>query len=211
MENISGYEKNYLRLKKWLKERDFTANAEELGLEVTEDGGVLARLLGRDYLVTSEGVLPVDGDLADPNSLSILVHYSLSQGKGEPGEEFLTLSQLPGVLRGRKEPGKDVLLGRLERAFEKGGLELFNKAATQVGGVLLGDHPAGGKLWHFQALPKIPLRLIFAEADEEYPLEIRVLFPNRALEYLEFECLAFLNGCLADALIEAGAKNQDKR
>ncbi|MDR2459822.1 MAG: DUF3786 domain-containing protein [Deltaproteobacteria bacterium] len=200
MEESSGYEKNYERLKLWLLEQDFTANAKELGLKVTEKGAN-ARLLGRDYLISKDGVFPLDGEESHANCRSILIHYSLSQGKGEPGDEYLTLYQLPGVLRGRRDPGKDILNGKIERAFGQGGHELFAEAAKKIGGSFLGEHEAGGKLWHFEALPKIPLRVIFIEADEEYPVEVRVLFPSRAPEFLGFECLAFLNGCLADALV----------
>jgi hypothetical protein len=186
-------------------EEDFSANAKELGLIVTKEG-VEARLLGRDYLITSQGVFPKDGQKADPNCLSLLVHYSLSQGRGEPGEDFLSLSQLPGVMRGQRDLETDILNLKMEKAFGEGDDEFFATAAAKLGGIFLGEHKAGGKLWLFKILPKINLEVVYSEADEEFPLEIRVLFSSRAPEFMKFECLGFLSACLVEALVEASGK-----
>jgi hypothetical protein len=89
----------------------------------------------------------------------------------------------------------------LARAFAEAGYEAFVRAARALGGQRIEGSPQGGNAWQFELLPKIRARVVYEEADEEYPLEIKVLFDNRAIEFLEFECLAFLNGCLVEALI----------
>jgi hypothetical protein len=201
-EASGGYEKNYQGLIRLLLEHDFKANNGRLGLRDAE-GGAEASFLGRDYRISKEGVEPLDGKEADPNFRSILIHYAVSPGTGEPGEEFLSLSQLPGVLRGRREPGKDILNQKIVRHF--GGLshEDFKKAALKLSGEYLGEHPTGGRLWLFKVLPKLHMEVVFYEADEEFPVDLKVLFDSNAVNYLEFECLAFLNGCLVDALVRA--------
>jgi hypothetical protein len=202
----SGYEKNYQGLIKYLENHDFKANNLRLGLKDAE-GGAIASFLGRDYRITKEGVEPLDGQGAHPNFRSILIHYAVSPGTGGPGGEFLALSQLPGILRGRREPGKDILNNKIVRLFGETGHEGFKKAALKLSGEYLGDHPSGGKIWLFKVFPKVHMQAVFYEADEEYPVDVKILFDSNAPAYLEFECLAFLNGCLVDALAYAHDKD----
>jgi hypothetical protein len=50
-------------------------------------------------------------------------------------------------------------------------------------------------------LPAITMRLVFIDADEEFPAEIQIMFDKIAPRYLEFECLAFLTGSVAKELL----------
>ncbi|MDR1036534.1 MAG: DUF3786 domain-containing protein [Deltaproteobacteria bacterium] len=205
MEQQSGYEKNYQRLVPGLKGCDFEECAPRLGL-THFPGGVEAEYLGRVFRVTEDGVEPVEEGYTDPNHRSTLIHYALSRGEGPPAEDFLGLYQLPGFIRGSKSPGSEFLSAAIERAFGEGGHARFARAAESLGGEFLGDHPAGGKLWLFKVLPRIHMQVIFNEADDEFPVEARVLFDSHATEYLGFECLAFMHGALGNALAEAGER-----
>ncbi|MDR2349869.1 MAG: DUF3786 domain-containing protein [Deltaproteobacteria bacterium] len=208
-ETASGYEKNYEGLTRFLKGHDFAANNARLGLTDAEGGGAVVNFLGRDYVITEEGVRALDGKPSRPNDRSILIHYAISKAGGEPGKEFLSLHQLPGHIRGNRDPGKDILNKELVRRFEGASNPDFERAAKKVGGTFLGEHPSGGKHWHFDALPKLHMRAVFSEADDEFPVDLRVFFDSGALDHMGFECLAFLNGCLCDALVEAHLGKDD--
>ena len=52
----------------------------------------------------------------------------------------------------------------------------------------------------FPALPRVPVMLLFNDADEEFPAEARILFPDNAAEYLDMECLAIAGWLLKDFL-----------
>jgi hypothetical protein len=52
-------------------------------------------------------------------------------------------------------------------------------------------------------LPKIPVLLLFDDADEEFPAQCKVLFERRAEHYLDPECLAILGMLLSDFLNKA--------
>ncbi|MDR2199939.1 MAG: DUF3786 domain-containing protein [Deltaproteobacteria bacterium] len=200
---ISGYEKNYRNLAPGLKDFDFASSCARLGLRETKDGAEI-EFLGRLYRLSREGVEAADGEASDPNFRSILVHYALSQGEGGPGEEFLALFQLPGVMRGRNQgDNRSLLNGPMYERFGREGHDGFREAAGRLGGEYLGPHPAGGHLWEFRVLPRISLRVIYVEPDEEFPLELNVLFDSHSPEILGFECLAFLQHCLSQALASA--------
>ena len=59
------------------------------------------------------------------------------------------------------------------------------------------------------------MKLAFDEADDDFPVGVQIMLDRTAIEFLEFECLAFMVGCLVRALIEAAeqdeAAQQDER
>ncbi|MEA2060663.1 MAG: DUF3786 domain-containing protein [Thermodesulfobacteriota bacterium] len=54
----------------------------------------------------------------------------------------------------------------------------------------------------FQALPRIPLFLIFNDADEDFPSDTTLLFEKRAARFLDMECLAMTGMYLAEQLVQ---------
>lgn len=43
--------------------------------------------------------------------------------------------------------------------------------------------------------------LIFSDADEDFPVSIKIMVDQTAIHFLEFECLAFMVGCFVRALV----------
>jgi hypothetical protein len=196
-----GYEKNYETLRPRLAQADFGARAEALGFRPAE-GGASIGFLGREYLLDPQGVRAADGLPSPANHRSLLIHYLLSPGQGGPGERFLTLWQFPGFVRGRREPGSD-LLSRPALAAFGDDAEGFRRAALALGGEELPPTADGWLEWLFKALPRVSAKVGYLPADEEFPAEVRVYFDDLAPSYLEFECLAFLCGSISQALAEA--------
>jgi hypothetical protein len=55
---------------------------------------------------------------------------------------------------------------------------------------------------HFQALPCLPLLLVFYDRDEDFPASCKVLFDKAAPTWLDMECLAVLGWILSDLLVK---------
>jgi len=55
----------------------------------------------------------------------------------------------------------------------------------------------------FNALPKIPLVMLFNDADDEFSATCSVLFEGRAENYLDPECLAMVGRYLFTSLKKA--------
>jgi hypothetical protein len=195
----SGYEQIYLGLKPRLSECDLAKSARRLGLKVLPSGEVAVEFCGREYLITREGVNPADGQPVDVNYRSVLAYYILSKGSGEPEHSFVPLRSLSGMIDGQNTHDKGLLLKPLLREFADD-YDGFQRAARKLGGVLEGISADGGHCWSFQVLPKIPVRLVFYEADDEFPADVQIFFDRGARRFLEFECLAFLTGCFIKAL-----------
>ncbi|MBF0119142.1 MAG: DUF3786 domain-containing protein [Desulfobacterales bacterium] len=70
----------------------------------------------------------------------------------------------------------------------------------------IGGTPILGKFSYdvamrFDALPKIPVFLLFNDKDEEFDAHCSVLFEKCVKEYLDMECLALIGWLLADHLL----------
>ena len=50
------------------------------------------------------------------------------------------------------------------------------------------------------ALPRIPLLLLFNDRDEEFPAQCSVLFEKRTEAYLDMECVAMVGMLLCEYL-----------
>jgi hypothetical protein len=77
----------------------------------------------------------------------------------------------------------------------------FSGTMCKLGGFFHGRQNSDGYAWLLKVLPKIPLQIVYYDEDEEFPCEVRILFDKNAALFMEFECLAFLQGCLVRAMI----------
>jgi hypothetical protein len=203
----SGYEYNYKVLVSKLADCDFEEAAARLGLKPPENGSITVRFLGRDYVIRSDGVFAVDGRPSASNIRSILIHYVTSQGSGEPDNKFylphhfLPRSFLPNSSRNSVFAGDDMRFSKaiceMENCFEK-----VSKALGILGAEYEGEVRNGEHIWKFYVLPKIPIQVIYYEADDEFPCDIKVKFDGCAGRFFDFETLAFLYGSFIDELVK---------
>jgi hypothetical protein len=193
-----GYDSIYLGLIPKLSECGFQESADRLGLEYVE-GGVQVNFLKREYRITLDGVEPLDGQPVNVNNRSVLLYYLLSKGAGDPENSYVLFETIPRISGGLDL--QDQMMSRpLERKFGNDYAK-FAEAAVRLGGIEE-DSQRGKHSWKFDVLPKIPLKLVFYEADDEFPANIQIMLDKTAPRFLEFECLAFMVGCLIRALIK---------
>lgn len=141
----------------------------------------------------------MDGQPVNVNSRSVLLYYLLSRGQGDPENDYVpfeSFARMAGGLHGQSR----LMNSPLERYFGND-YPRFNVAAAKLGGIEAESQP-GKHLWSFVVLPKIPVMIVFYEADDEFPVTIQVMLDQTALHFLEFECLAFMVGCFTQALIK---------
>ncbi len=193
-----GYDSIYLGLITKLSECDFQESAERLGLEYV-DGGIQVCFLKREYRITLDGVESLDGQPVNANNGSVLLYYLLSNGRGDPENSYVLFESIPRMIGGLDFQNR-MMSRPLERKFGNDYVK-FSEAAVKVGGIEE-ESQMGKHLWKFNVLPKIPLKIVFYEADDEFPTNIQIMLDKTALQFLEFECLAFMVGCFVRALIK---------
>lgn len=180
---------------------DLQRNGRRLGLRTNCDGQVWVKFLGRYYRFEPGSIRTADGRDAELHHGSVLAGYLLKNGTGHPSLNFVPLGRLTGMVAGRTSYSKGVLERRLADAAGRS-MEYFRRAIRKLDGKPGGEVGNGGESWIIYLLPKIPIQLIVYEEDDEFPLDIRILFDLTAPAFLEFEFLAVLASIFVTDLIE---------
>jgi hypothetical protein len=190
-----------------LSSLDLPSQAAAMGLNFDEGSkAVRLRFLGRDYLVKNDDIVSLDGEVTTVDTKSVLAHYLSSKGIGELAPDFLPIGRLTGIAAGASggTSPSDSLSKPLGDKFGPD-YEAFKKAALEIGARYDGLSAAGAQSFVIEDLPKLPVRLEFFEADEEFDAEIKLLFNSSANLFVSYECLELLTMCVVVAmLLKAG-------
>ena len=189
---------NYRLYLSQLAEVDLAARADMLGADA-ETGAVWISFFGKRYRVTAETITDESGAQAPYDVCVVLARYVLMCPKRFPSEDAWT------AYRDFKDTGPltvffaDSVEGAISAAF--GSRPDSLKRACEA---LDGGRPAADLSYdlamQIPALPRVPLLLLFNDADEEFPAQCSVLFEARAERYLDAESLAILGSQLVQRL-----------
>ena len=83
-----------------------------------------------------------------------------------------------------------------------GRVDKLEAACLALGGRPFDTDVACQLAFQFQALPRVPIFLLFHDADDDFPAQCTLLFWKNAAGYLDMECLAMIGGTLAHRLKE---------
>lgn len=197
----SSYDVIYEALLPKLAECNLAESAARFGLSIDANGDITINFLKRDYHITNTSVIPVDGKPVNINNRSILIHYVLSQGTGDPVYSFKPLFRMTTIFSSGDNGKASMMDAPLIKTFGND-VNKLEETVMKLGGKPGNSQEPWSQCWLMEVLPKIPVKIIYREADEDFPVEIQTQFDVTALEFLEFECLAFLCGCLVRALIK---------
>ncbi len=121
----------------------------------------------------------------------LILHYLLGAAEAAPSGNWVAYRELPGAafyfsafVKRAVDPLKSVF-GRDAAGFRR--------AAGRLGGVGI---PAGDAGFEFAVFPRVPLRLILWEGDDEFGPEANILFDDSAGRILSPEDGAWLAGML---------------
>ncbi|MDR1110042.1 MAG: DUF3786 domain-containing protein [Deltaproteobacteria bacterium] len=181
---------------------DLKAQAEALGLAIDGQGRAVADFLGRKLLLDNGSVASADGRPVPIDAQSVVAHYLASRGRAELTGQFVPIGRLTGIGVTGGSPSENLAKPLADKFGDRYGL--FAQAAPKIGGRHQGRSQAGAQAWDF-GLPRLPARIEFFEADDEFPAEIKVLFDTSANQFVSYECLELYTMCLVvDLLLAAG-------
>jgi hypothetical protein len=143
-----------------------------------------------------------EGVAANPWDAILLYNYLAFQGKSAPTGKWITYQSLPNSV------SKTKTLKRLEAELAThfaGRQAKLEEAAVKLGaeGVKVAEDADLQLL--LRPLPKVPVLLLFWEADpeEDFPAQVHYLFDGNVSDYLDLESLLFLVEQLSDRLMAA--------
>lgn len=156
----------------------------------------------RMFTITVPGFMVCEGPSKEAvPHLRALFLYHLATADGAVEEKrWVALSELPGgAFYNAAYQGYSG--NRIVKAFQND-MQSLKRAARRAGGT---PEPIGDLSFRFQALPRVPLCLVYWQGDEEFSPSAKVLFDGSASRYLPTDLCAFLGSTLTELLIkEAG-------
>ena len=125
------------------------------------------------------------------------VYHILYHVKDEPGRsgEWLTNENI--INSNARTDIPDPLLSPFSAAFT-GRCDDLRAACEAAGGAAIRER--GDVCYEFVSFPQIPLRLIFWDADEDFPAATKILFDSRVTDYVHIETTGCIIADLFDRL-----------
>jgi hypothetical protein len=174
-------------------------------------GATYGEEAGRPYLTLTYFGYPLQvfkdelrfhpGAPADPWDAILLYNYIASQSREPVAGRWIAYNSLPNSV------SKAKTLVRLEQKLADhfaGRADQLKQRAGQLGGVMVAVGEDADLQAAFLPLPKVPLLLLFwdAEAEEGFAPQAHLLFDASVTHYLDLEAMLFLVEHLMERLME---------
>ncbi len=194
----SVFDETYNQYLAQIAQIDFKPKEEILGIQV-EGNEIVIPFFGRPYRVSTKKIVDPSGKQPPLNTSVVLCKY------------LLLCPQIPSLdkewVSYRDFKDTAPLIGKFINHIERPIAQNFTGRFDDLDAVL---RELGGKnpdldlsyqlIMKLFPLPKVPVLLLFDDADDEFPAQCKVLFERRAEQYLDPECLTIVGMHLADYL-----------
>ena len=197
----SVYNDTYHYYLEQMKTMSFDGKEAVLGITLDGDA-VVVPYFGQPIRMTADGLKDETGRCPDFSDCVVVCRYLIMCPLFEPKQkEWVAYRDFPdaGPLT---VFWADTVEGPLARAFS-GNVAALEKAADTMGGGPSDMDIACDLCRCFTPLPKIPLLLVYNDADDDFPASASLLFEKRASTYLDAESQAILGHALSDRLLKA--------
>jgi hypothetical protein len=195
------YQETYQYYLEKLKSMRFDGKEGVLG--VTLDGdAVVVPYFGQSIRLTADGLKNEAGCRPDFSDCVVVCRYLIMCPLFEPKQkEWSAYRDFPdaGPLT---VFWADTVQGPLARAFS-GRVSALEKACDVLGGSVPDMDVACDLCRCFLPLPRMPLLLVFNDADDDFAASASLLFEKRASTYLDAESQAILGHVLSNRLLAA--------
>jgi hypothetical protein len=167
---------------------------QNLGVQV-QGNEITIPFFGKPYKVSDSGIAGPSGRKPTLDICVILCRYLLLCTDVHPREEeWVSFRDLKD-----SAPLTDYFANNVERAIAThfaGKLRDMEEASKRVGGYPPTLEVTYDLVTQFDALPRIPIIMLYNDVDDEFPAKCSVLFELRAERYLDAECLAMVGTLL---------------
>ena len=193
-DQASVFEKTYKDYLEQVTKIDLRSIQEKLGVRV-EGNATIIPLFGKPTRVSARGIIDQSGQRPSFDICVILCKYLLLCPDSIPKETEWT------AYRDFKDTGPltAYFANDVERSIAaqfSGRLRELETAGKALGGCPPDMELSNDLSMRFEALPRVPLLMLYNDADEEFPAQCSVLFERCAETYLDAECLAMVGRLL---------------
>jgi hypothetical protein len=184
------FERTYQNYLKQLGQISFESRAHLLGVKIEGDK-IKAALFKNEYEVSVEGITDRSGKKPSYDICVILSRYILNCPDTAPKEHnwvsfrnFKDAAPLIGYFTNDVE--------RAISSYFSGRLNDLKNASAALGGYAADLEVKYDLAIQFDALPRVPVIMLYNDADEEFSAKCSLLFESGAEKYLDAECIAMI-------------------
>jgi len=190
MEKSPIFDKTYRDYLSQIADLDLKSIKDKLGIQVA-DGKVIIPLFGRSYTVSGQGISGPEGRKPHLSTCVILCKYLLMCPSHEPREanwvSFKDFKDAAPLIHSFAT----AVSNPISKMFS-GRSSALESVCIKIGGYRPAENFSYDVSIQFDALPRVPLLLLFNDRDEAFPAQCSVLFEQRTEKYLDMECVAML-------------------
>jgi len=169
---------------------DFNFIAATLGVKV-DGGDVIVPLFGKSYRVSAQSITDSSGQKPHLAICVILCKYLLMCPMIQPlGGNWMAYKDFKDAAP-LIQAFSNTVTRPLAETFA-GRVAELESSGKKMGGYTPGEEFPYDLCLQFDALPKVPLLLLFNDQDDEFPAQCGVLFEKRTEKFLDMECLAMV-------------------
>jgi hypothetical protein len=185
----------------WARQRSASMHLEDLPARI---GGRLETRVGQTVLVlpyfhdtvciSSERIWKQDGSELNRWEQVFIYNHIAQGGSRPPGDGWLGLEQIPNTVSKIKSMRAHVEAPLI--ACFRGKTTQLLTAARRLGAEdLTVDEPSADAVLLFRPLPKVPVKLLFWDAQPEdgFDAQVKLLFNETIREHLDIESIMFLS------------------
>ena len=198
MEKSPIFEKTYRDYLTQIADLDLKSLADTLGIKISGDNALIP-VFGRPYTVSGQGIQGSDGKKPHLSTCVILCKYLLMCPPYEPRDKnWVTFKDFKDAAPLINSFATTVTTP-LSKMFSGRPSDL-ESACKKIGGYIPTETFSYDVSIQFDALPRIPVLLLFNDRDEEFPAQCSILFQKRTEAYLDMECVAMVGMLLYNYL-----------
>ena len=169
---------------------DFNFIANTLSI-VVDGEDVVVPFFGKPYRVSSKAITDPSGKQPHLSICVILCKYLLMCPLIEPlGGNWMAFKDFKDAA-----PLIQAFSNTVTRAIAEtfsGRVSELEASGKKMGGYTPDEEFPYDLCMQFDALPKVPLLLLFNDQDDEFPAQCGVLFEKRTEKFIDMECLAMV-------------------
>ena len=199
------FKETYKKYLDQVAEIEFKPLEEKLGVKVENDE-ITIPFFGKPYMVSARGIIDPSGKEPPLEISVVLCKYLLLCPIANPVEDDWV------SYRDFKDSGP--LTVYFANAVEQpianhfaGRLDELEEACKTLAGFPPDIELSYELSMQFTPLPRVPVLLLYNDADDEFPAHCSILFERRAEKYLDAECLAILGMLLSVYLRKRAEKD----
>lgn len=197
----SVYDETYRDYLQQLKKMRFDGKEDVLGISM-DGADVVVPYFGGFVRLTADGLKDETGCQPDFADCVVVCRYLIMAPLFEPRQnEWVAYRDFPdaGPLT---VFWADTVENQLAKRFTKD-VDALRSACDLLGGTKAGLDIACDLCRQFTPLPKVPLLMVFNDADDDFPASASLLFERRAATYLDAESQAILGHILTQRLADS--------